>query len=82
MNVLRMSSNIEICVLNPKTASFGSHVKVVYSAPTGNFNLFLSRLDDVIKSIHRANLNLILCGDINIDYLTENNGKRQLDSVL
>jgi hypothetical protein len=55
---------------------------VVYRAPTGNFNLFLNRLDDSIKSIYRADSNLILCGDINIDYLTENDRKRQLDSVL
>ena len=57
-------------------------MKVVYSATTGNFNLFLNTLDDVTRSIHRANLNLILCVDINIDYLTENCRKRQLDSVL
>jgi len=44
--------------------------------------LFLNRLDEAIKSIYRANLNLILCGDINIDCLTENDKKRQLDSVL
>jgi len=44
--------------------------------------LFLNRLDNSIKSIYRANLNLILCGDINIDYLTKNDRKRQLDSVL
>jgi hypothetical protein len=54
---------------------------VIYRAPTGNFNLFLNRLDS-IKSIYRANLNLILWGDIYIDYLTENDRKRQLDSVL
>jgi hypothetical protein len=55
---------------------------VVYRAPTGNFNLFLNRLDDSIKSIYRASLNLVLYGDINIDYLTENDRKRQLDSLL
>jgi hypothetical protein len=54
----------------------------VYRAPTGNFNLFLNRFDDTLKSIYRANLNLSLCGDINIDYLTKNDRKRQLDSVL
>jgi endonuclease/exonuclease/phosphatase family metal-dependent hydrolase len=54
----------------------------VYRAPTGNFNLFLNRLDDSMKSIYRANLNLILCGDINIDYLTENERKTQLHSML
>jgi exonuclease III len=74
--------DIEICLLNLKTTSFSSHIMVVYRAPTGNFNLFLNRLDDSIKSIYRANLNLILCGDININYLTENDRKRQLDSVL
>jgi hypothetical protein len=55
---------------------------VVYRAPTGNFNLFLNRLDDSIKSIYKADSNLILCSDINIGYLAENDRKRQLDSVL
>ena len=74
--------DIEICILNLKTTTFSFHIMAVYRAPTGNFNLFLNRLDDSIKSIYRANLNLILCGDINIDYLTENDRKRQLDSML
>ena len=74
--------DIEICMLNFKTTSLGLYIMVVYRAPTGNFNLFLNRLDDSIRSIYRADLNLILCGDINIDYLTKNNSKRQLDSVL
>jgi len=69
-------------MLNLKPTSFSSHIMVVYRAPTGNFTLFLNRLDDSIKSIYRANLNLILCTDINIDYLTKNDRKRQLDSVL
>jgi len=54
----------------------------VYRAPTGNSNLFLNSLDDSIKSIYRANLNLILCDDINFDYLTDNDRKRQPDSML
>lgn len=74
--------DIEICMLNFKTTSLRFHIMVVYRAPTGNFNLFLNRLDDLIKSIYKTNLNLILCGDINIDYLTENDRKRQLDSML
>ena len=69
-------------MLNLKTTSFSCHIMVAYRAPPGNSNLFLNRLDDSIQSIYRANLNLILCGDINIDYLTENDRKRQLDSVL
>ena len=66
-------------MLNLKTTSFSSHIMVVYRAPSGTFNLFLNMIDDTIKSIYRY---LILCGDINIDYLTENDRKRQFDSVL
>jgi hypothetical protein len=61
--------DIEICMLNFKTTS-------------PRFNLFLNRLDYSIKSIYKTNLNLILRGDVNIDYLTENDRKRQLDSLL
>ena len=74
--------DIKICMLNLKTTSFSSHIMVVYRAHTGNFTFFLNRLDDSIKSIYRANLNLILCGEINIDYLTKNHRKIQLDSIL
>jgi hypothetical protein len=55
---------------------------VVYTAPTGNFNLFLNRLDDIIKILYKVDLKLIIYGDINADYLTYNDKKRQLDAVL
>ena len=71
-----------MCMVNFKTTSLSLYIMVVYRAPTGNFNLFLNRLDESVRSIYRANLNLILCSDINIDCLTENDRKRQLDSVL
>jgi hypothetical protein len=66
-------------MLNFNSTSFKLYIMVVYRSPTGDFNLFLNKLDDSIKSIYKTNLNLILCGDINIDYPTENNRKKQLD---
>jgi hypothetical protein len=39
-------------------------------------------LDDILKSFYRVGSKLILCGDINVDYLTEDEKKRQLDAVL
>jgi hypothetical protein len=43
-------------MLNLKTTSFSCHIMVAYWAPTGNFNLFLYRLDDSIQSIYRADI--------------------------
>jgi exonuclease III len=33
----------------------------------GNFNSFLIGLDNIIKSLYKVKLNLIICGDINTD---------------
>jgi len=74
--------DIEICMINLQTIYTRLHIMVVYRAPTGDFNVFLNRLDDLIKSIYKTKSNLIICGDINIDYLSENNRKKQLDSML
>jgi exonuclease III len=74
--------DIEVCVLKLKSTFFSVCIIAVYRAPTGNFNLFLNRLDDIIRTLYKANLQLIICGDINIVYLTDNDKKRQLDAVL
>jgi len=65
-------------MLKLKPTFFNACIMAIYGAPTGNFNLFLNRLDDIIKTLYKVDL----CGDINIDYLTDNDKKRQLDAVL
>jgi len=51
-------------------------ILTVYRAPAGNFNLFLKRVDDILKSLYSADLKIIICGDININYLTEGDRKK------
>jgi len=74
--------DIEVFVLKIKSTFFSVCIMAVYRAPTGNFNLFLHRLDDIIKTLYKVDLQLIICGDINIDYLTDNDKHRQRDAVL
>ena len=57
-------------MLKLKSTFFNAYILAVYGAPTGNFNLFLNRLDDTIKILYKVDLKLIICGDVNIDYLT------------
>jgi exonuclease III len=68
--------DIEVCMLKLKSTFFNVCITVIYRAPTGNFNLFFNRLDDIIKTLHKVDLKLILCGDINIDSLTDNDKKK------
>jgi len=48
----------------------------VYRAPTGNINLFLSRLDGITKTLYKVDLKLIICDNLNIDCLTDNDKKK------
>ena len=50
--------------------------------PTGNFSYFLSSLGSVLNQIYSNSVNIIICGDININYLDNTNNKLQLDSLL
>jgi hypothetical protein len=72
----------EVCVLKLKSTFFNACIMTVYRVPTGNFNLFLNRLDDIIKTLYKVDLKLIIYDDINIHYLTYHDKKRQLVAVL
>ena len=76
MSYYSKDQDIEICMLKINIMSVRLHILVVYRAPTGDFNFFLNQLDDSIKSIYKTNLNLIICGDINISYLLEHDMKK------
>jgi exonuclease III len=58
------------------------YILCVYRPPTGNFSYFLSSLEAVLKQIYSNSRNIIICGDININYLDNNKNKLQLDTLL
>jgi exonuclease III len=68
----------EVCALKLEYTSFNACIMAVYRAPTGNFNLFLNGLDGIIRTLYKADLKLIICGDININYLTDSDKKKNL----
>ena len=55
----------------------------IYRSPNGNFALFLKNIDIVLSQYSKPGSEIILCGDINIDYLNKKCHKRQqLDTLL
>jgi hypothetical protein len=74
--------DIEVCPLKLESSFFNAYIMAVYRAPTGNFNLFLNGFDGIIKIFYKVDLKHIICGDINMDYLTDSDKKRQLDAML
>jgi exonuclease III len=72
----------EACALKLQHNALNIYIITIYRVPCGNFDLFLKALDSIIKSLHKVDLKLIICGDINIDYLTDNARKKQLVAML
>ena len=58
-----------ICILN------------IYISPMDDFKNFLERLDFILQKLYNNKYNII-CGNVNVNCLTENNRKSQLDAVL
>jgi exonuclease III len=53
-------NSLTICILS------------IYRAPSGNFAHFLDKLEMILNLLHSNNTQLIICGEININYLVEN----------
>jgi hypothetical protein len=74
---------LEICAIQlllTKTANL--IILSLYRAPSGDVNEFLKRLDAILKYLYGPKSKFIICGDININYLNENNRKKQINSLL
>jgi exonuclease III len=72
----------EVCAVKIQCES--SHICIfsVYRAPSGNFTHFMYKMDKILKSLYSLNPEFIICGDFNIDYLTDIYRKSQLNSLL
>ena len=53
----------------------------IYKSPRGNFTNFLNRLELILQKLYNRIYN-ITCGDVNVNYLIDNNRNSQLGTVL
>jgi hypothetical protein len=86
MNRYSKEKDIEICAVK---LCFSTHTVVVvvvvvvvsvYRSPAGSFSYF-NNLEIALNHIYDNSID-ILCGDFNINYLTDNHNKQLLDSLL
>jgi hypothetical protein len=53
----------------------------VQRSPSGDFDYFLNKLDNILKFLHNYETERI-CGNLNIKYVENNNKKKQLEYLL
>jgi len=54
----------------------------IYGAPSGNLTAFYSNLTMILHLLYTPTLQIIICGDINVNCLMESGKKNQLDNLL
>jgi len=58
-------------------------ILTIYRAPSGgNFAYFLQNVDSVLKTLYTPSIHVVICGDLNINCLVENEQKRHFDNLL
>ena len=82
MNRYSIENDIEICAVKLHTLSCNTVIIMVYRSPTGNIAYFLNNLEAALNQIYSNNVDIILCGDFNINYLSDNQNKQALNSLL
>ena len=60
---------LEACAIKLNLNSTHICIITTYTAPSGNFKFFINNLDSILRSLYNPALELIICGDINIDCL-------------
>jgi exonuclease III len=71
-----------MCAIKIHSASYNTYVIAVYRAPSGNFLQFLKNLETALRMVINCRAKIIVCGDININYLKESHMKKQLYVIL
>jgi len=70
--------DFEVCAIKIYLNTKCACIIAIYRAPTGNFELFISKLDTILRKLYTATTEYIICGDININYLVDSDRKVQL----
>ena len=66
---------IAVCTIKANLGTKSVCVITIYRAAIGNFELFLSKLDTVLRNLYNTTVDFISVGDINVDCMVNNDRK-------
>ena len=72
----------EACAIQMDSTFNKLCILTIYRSTRGDFTNFLKRLDLILQKLYNNKYNIIICGDVNVNYLMDNNRRSQLDAFL
>ena len=74
--------DFEACVIKLYLSCCAIGTVSIYRSPSGNFEYFLDKLDSLLNFVKGNSMELILCGDFNINFLNDSTQNQFLTSLL
>jgi hypothetical protein len=65
-----VDKDIEVCAVQLNLLN-NKFCILIYGPPSGNFSKFMNYLEQALQLLYNPKIDLIICGDININYLEE-----------
>jgi len=72
---------LEICAAKLHLPSYEICVITIYRSPFSNYQYFIDKLETILSMLYSNSVQIIICGDININYLIDSTSKQLLDSL-
>jgi len=82
LNNIGNDYDFEACAIKLVLSTNIYHILCIYRPPAGNFTTFLLHLESALNQLYSNTMNLIICGDINVNYLQDLRNKSLLNSLL
>ena len=74
--------DMETCAVKLHIALRTIIIVTVYRSPAGDIEYFLNNLEEALNHIYNNTVDIILCGNFNINYLNDSQDKQALNSLL
>ena len=82
LNEFCKEKNLEIRAVKLHLPSYEICIITIYRSTSRNFQYFSNNLGKILSMIYSNNIEIVICGDININYLIDSTYKQLLDSLL
>jgi hypothetical protein len=73
---------LEISAVKLNTCSLNLTLCCVYRSPSVKPKYFLELLEKTLRSLYQPNVSLVICGDLNINFLVNSTMKLNLESIM
>ena len=77
-----VDQDTDVCELKLDSTFLNIYILVIYRSPVGNFNTFVTQLEKIRQKLCTIKSNLIICGDVNVNYLPDSDKKSHLNALL